>query len=201
MQSPKMSATYSPDDNKLRLYASKLDSKADASLLAAGFIWAPKKSTYIAQCWTPSREDVLLGLCGEIGLESGSDKQQRGVRIRRIKRIEANKRKYLRIIEDAERFLNYWNHEGLTLERALNIASLSQLTHFFPPPEIGKMCGVLLALEKEVISVETAKSIECQAYGIIIKDAQRWIAHYDQRLCYERAMLEKQGGWIEPLRP
>jgi hypothetical protein len=33
---------------------------------AAGFAWAPGQKVFIAGCWTPEREDLLVDLCGEI---------------------------------------------------------------------------------------------------------------------------------------
>jgi hypothetical protein len=46
-------ATYSPEDNKLRLYsAARLDSETYARVKAAGFIWAPKQDLFVAPMWT-----------------------------------------------------------------------------------------------------------------------------------------------------
>lgn len=60
-------ATYSPDDNKLRLYStSRLDTATYERVRDAGFIWAPKQDCFVAPMWTPAREDLLLELCGEI---------------------------------------------------------------------------------------------------------------------------------------
>ncbi|HLX60309.1 MAG TPA: DUF3560 domain-containing protein [Planctomycetota bacterium] len=68
-----LTATYSPDDNKLRLYASaRLDAEIYARVRAAGFAWAPKQGLFVAPMWTPEREDLLLDLCGEIGDEDTS---------------------------------------------------------------------------------------------------------------------------------
>lgn len=68
-----MTATYSPEDNKLRLYASsRLDDETYARVKAAGFAWAPKQQLFVAPKWTPDREDLLLELCGEIGDEDTS---------------------------------------------------------------------------------------------------------------------------------
>ena len=65
-----ISATYSPEDNKLRLYAStRLDSVTFAEVKAAGFIWAPKQDLFVAPAWTPEREALALALAGEIGDE------------------------------------------------------------------------------------------------------------------------------------
>jgi hypothetical protein len=66
-------ATYSPDDNKLRLYASsRLPKELYERVRAAGFIWAPKQDLFVAPMWTTDREDLLIELCGEIGDEDTS---------------------------------------------------------------------------------------------------------------------------------
>lgn len=60
-------ATYSPEDNKLRLYASsRLDAETFARVKASGFVWAPKQELFVAPKWTPGREDLLIELAGEI---------------------------------------------------------------------------------------------------------------------------------------
>ena len=60
-------ATYSPDDNKLRLYALlRLDEETYARVKDAGFKWAPKQGFFVVPAWTPGREDVLLSLAGDI---------------------------------------------------------------------------------------------------------------------------------------
>ena len=66
-------ATYSPDDNKLRLYASsRLPPEIYEKVKAAGFRWAPKQELFVAPMWTPSREDLLIELAGEVGDEDTS---------------------------------------------------------------------------------------------------------------------------------
>lgn len=63
-------ATYSPDDNKLRLYASqRLDADTYARVKAAGFSWAPKQGLFVAPMWTPERAELCEELAGEIGDE------------------------------------------------------------------------------------------------------------------------------------
>lgn len=65
-----MTATYSPEDNKLRLYSlSRLSRDLYDRVKVAGFKWAPKQELFVAPMWTPDREDLLLDLCGEIGDE------------------------------------------------------------------------------------------------------------------------------------
>lgn len=66
-------ATYSPEDNKLRLYASgRLPPELYARIKAAGFRWAPKQDLFFAPAWTPEREDLLEELAGEIEDEDKS---------------------------------------------------------------------------------------------------------------------------------
>jgi hypothetical protein len=66
-------ATYSPEDNKLRLYSSsRLDAETYAQVKAAGFKFATKQDLFVAPMWTPAREDLLLELCDEIGDEDST---------------------------------------------------------------------------------------------------------------------------------
>jgi hypothetical protein len=106
-----MNATYSPEDNKLRLYAeTRLDPELYARVKAAGFIWAPKQDLFVAPMWTPGREDLLIELCGEVGDEDTS----------LIDRAE----------ERAERFEDYSDKRGKDAERAR--AGVSAITDHIP---------------------------------------------------------------------
>lgn len=68
-----ITATYSPEDNKIRLSASqRLDKDLYLRVKAAGFIWAPKQGIFVAPKWTPEREDLALELAGEIDDEDTS---------------------------------------------------------------------------------------------------------------------------------
>ena len=68
-----LTASYAPEDNKLRLYsASRLDAEDYARVKAAGFAWAPKQDCFVAPMWTPAREDLALELAGEIDDEDTS---------------------------------------------------------------------------------------------------------------------------------
>ncbi|MDU3074772.1 MAG: DUF3560 domain-containing protein [Mixta calida] len=60
-------ATYSPDDNKLRLYSlHRLDEETYQRVKDAGFKYAPRQALFVAPMWTPDREDLLIELAGEI---------------------------------------------------------------------------------------------------------------------------------------
>ena len=78
-------ATYSPDDNKLRLYASsRLDAETYARVKAAGFSWAPKQELFVAPMWTPEREDLLLELADEIEDEGATPAERAATRAERF---------------------------------------------------------------------------------------------------------------------
>jgi hypothetical protein len=63
----KIKATYSPEDNKIRLYPSeRLEQTAYEKVSKAGFKWAPAQKLFVAPKWTPQREDLALELAGEI---------------------------------------------------------------------------------------------------------------------------------------
>ena len=66
-------ATYSPEDNKLRFYPGARLGKEDYERARlAGFSWAPKQELFVAPMWTPAREDLMIEWCGEIGDEDKS---------------------------------------------------------------------------------------------------------------------------------
>ncbi len=65
-----ITATYSPEDNKLRLYAAyRLDDDLYQQVSEAGFKWAPKQELFVAPSWTPAREDLCFELAGDIEAE------------------------------------------------------------------------------------------------------------------------------------
>jgi phospholipid N-methyltransferase len=91
-------ATYSPEDNKLRLTPfHRLDKEDYERVKAAGFKWAPRQELFVAPMWTPDREDLLVELCGEIGDEDTSLVERAEQRADRFTDYSANRRR------DAER--------------------------------------------------------------------------------------------------
>ena len=138
-------------------------------------------------------------------------KERRDVRARRIKKIEADKRKRERTKLDCERLLTAWLNDGkpLTHERARAIANYEQLnTHRcyplaeFPrnPPasqyegSMGLWSAVGEDAEHAIITPDQAHQIALVGHSRLIDHCLRWIEHYNNRLAYERAMLEDQGG-------
>jgi protein-L-isoaspartate O-methyltransferase len=283
---PGLSATYSPDDNKLRLYSvRRLDPELYARVKAAGFAWAPKQELFVAPMWTPARADLLIELCGSIddedtslveraeqradrfedygearasdadaahaavariadGIPMGQPilighhserharrdakriengmrravhlwetskywadrakgalrhakyKELPGVRHRRIKGLEADKRKHGRTIKEAEHYAKLWRAEGLTREKAIAIANYD---HVSLPPKPGQEYGgslwsALTDVTEDAITVKAAAAHALGVHERQIAHAQRWIDHLENRLAYERAMLDESGG-------
>ncbi len=88
-----ISATYSPEDNKLRLYASsRLDAETYAEVKAAGFVWAPKQELFVAPKWTPAREDLALKLAGDIEPEEMTLAERAQIKAERLDNLAAKRR-------------------------------------------------------------------------------------------------------------
>lgn len=290
-----MTATYSPEDNKLRLYAAtRLDADTYKTVTDAGFRWAPKQGFFVAPMWTPAREDFLTELCGEVGdedtslveraaeradrfadysgkraseadaarkavgaiagnipfgqpilvghhserrarkdaerIENGmrravrlwdtSDywkqraegalqhakyKELPAVRARRIKTLEADKRKQERARDEAAHWLKKWSTEGLTHEQALAIANYCWL--HLPRKEGDRedsSCfptayDALTGSHPTLYAPRTLAEIigtALRVYPYTIERCERWIKHYENRIAYERAMLDEAGGTV-----
>jgi protein-L-isoaspartate O-methyltransferase len=85
-------ATYSPDDNKLRIYPRhRLDAETYSRVKEAGFKWAPKQELFVAPMWTPSREDLAIELCGEIDDEDRTLVERAEERAERFEGYEENR--------------------------------------------------------------------------------------------------------------
>ncbi|ESX03679.1 hydrolase [Mesorhizobium sp. LSJC268A00] len=87
-----ISATYSPEDNKLRLYpAARLDNETYQRVKNDGFVWAPKQGLFVAPKWSPSREDLAIELAGEIEPEEMTLAERAQAKADRLDEL-ANKR-------------------------------------------------------------------------------------------------------------
>lgn len=130
-------------------------------------------------------------------------KELPAVRHRRIKSIEADKRKSERELADAEKYLAAWQKPDLTMQQAKNIANYDHAARCYPladfprqPPasQYEGLMGLYSALDGGVISVAQAQEIATASNQRVIKRCRRWLDHYENRLSYERAMLGEQGG-------
>lgn len=90
-------ATYSPEDNKLRFYATcRLDAEEYAEARAAGFRYAPKQELFYCPRWTTKSEDFLLTKVDFIGdedqprAERAADRAERFAMYRDKRRADAH---------------------------------------------------------------------------------------------------------------
>jgi protein-L-isoaspartate O-methyltransferase len=259
-----MYATYSPEDNKLRLYpSSRLPKDLYDRVKAAGFIWAPKQELFVAPAWTPTREDLLTELCGEIGDEDTSLVDRAEERAERFEdysdKREADAHQAHAAVDaiadniplgqpilvghhserharkDAERIRNgmtkavkmwetakYWTqraagaiHHAKYKERpdvrARRIkgleAEIRKCKARYTPSDNKVLMQKEYSYATGIYSAEEVPHVWCAPRGgrggswvpvyrlpAIEAGEQRWIAHYENRLAYERAMLAEQGG-------
>jgi hypothetical protein len=122
------------------------------------------------------------------------------VRARRIKTIEADKRKQERAKADEEKWLKLWGKEGLSLEQARTLANYCHLYVCRGPEGQHWSAWDVLRPEEERYNgcpgwtVEQVQAAAREAYPRTIERCDRWIEHYENRLAYERAMLAEAGG-------
>jgi phospholipid N-methyltransferase len=138
-------------------------------------------------------------------IEHAKYKELPGVRARRIKKIEAEKRKDERSKKHALKCIDLWGTPPLTKTWALKIANtVDNHGHYcfsladYPRPETasqyeGSQC-LWSALSGEIITPEQAKALSIPHKHRVIALCDRWINHYNNRLTYEKAMLAAQGA-------
>ena len=132
-------------------------------------------------------------------------KELPAVRARRIKGIEADKRKAQRSADEAAKCLSVWQRENLSLAAAVAVAGAAyssrsySLADFPRDPPASQYEGPMSladALERGVVSVGRARGDCLKSYGRTVAWYARWIEHYQNRLAYENAMLQEQGGKV-----
>jgi Domain of unknown function (DUF3560) len=134
-------ASYSPDDDKLRLYASgRLDAETYAEVKAAGFRWAPKQDLFFTS-WSPRAEDLATKLAGEIEDE---DKSLTG-----------------RGQERAERFTDYQEERADEAERArAAVSAIAENIPFGQPILVGHHSERRARKDAEEIEVGMHKAVK-----------------------------------------
>jgi protein-L-isoaspartate O-methyltransferase len=153
-----MNATYSPEDNKLRLYSDvKLPRETYDNARKLGFIWAPNQQLFVAPMWTPEREDFLIDLCGDIEDEDTS----------LVDRAE----------QRSERFETYRGNRARDSEKAVaHVKSIADYIPFGQPILVGHHSERRARKDAERIGNGMAKAVkmwqqseywQCRAEGAI----------------------------------
>ncbi len=137
-----MTATYCPDDNRLRLYSvARLDKETYDRVKAAGFRWAPMQKLFFAPTWSPRAEDLLIELCGEIGDEDTTLTE--------------------RAEERADRFEDYSDKRLADAEAARKaVAAIAEHIPFAQPILVGHHSEKSARRDKEKIDAGMRKSVK-----------------------------------------
>lgn len=141
----------------------------------------------------------------ERAIKHAKYKELPAVRARRIKKLEAELRSSLRDKEESELRLRLWGRENLSHELAMEIANRCSISRCFtlaeypreePATQYEGPMSLWSALRDNVCTVEQARVIAIRSAEAVLAWALRWIAHYEMRLSYERAMLGEAGGIV-----
>ena len=132
-------------------------------------------------------------------------KERPDVRARRIKTIEADKRKQERTRTESLGFLSQWDAEPMTMDLATAIANQDYCSRCYPLAEYPRdppasqyegHTSLWSALTDGIVNAEQARRLAREMHAWVVAFSSRWIEHYDNRLAYERAMLADAGGTI-----
>jgi phospholipid N-methyltransferase len=129
-------------------------------------------------------------------------KERPEVRARRIKGLEADKRKQERNQAQAETCLKLWNTPGLTPETALIMAGRTEAGRLTCHREDTNWYHAYDVLQPDgerwtrcpSMTLEQVQTIARRSYPETIAHCQVWIDHINNRLLYEKAMLDEQGA-------
>lgn len=130
------------------------------------------------------------------------------VRRERILRLEAEQRKHLKNLADLLKYRKGWEvvHDEEDGEKATKIARYVAGNNIYDGqnyqhprnPEISRSLWSLLTLEDDPISGHEAAALYFENRqsepGTLGDRWERWSRHYENRLAYENAMLENEGG-------
>ena len=134
-------------------------------------------------------------------------KELPAVRARRIKTIEADLRKRERQLKEARSNLLMWQQDDLTHERATYYTGRGVGNFYLPRkegdrPDFAQNPCAWTALKGDHPTLYAPRSFEevrehaLRHFPKQIAYIERWTAHYQNRLSYERSMLEADGGLL-----
>jgi len=147
-------------------------------------------------------------------------KELPAVRARRIKKLEAEQRKYVRANTECRNLLKFWHGETSVTNRATGEKRLVEITEEnrnLLYQILGRMSSTGVSVrgkdgqnwysawdclrpdEERYQNCPDKTVADLQESAVRLQAAQidknnRWLAHYNNRLAYERAMLDEQGA-------
>lgn len=211
-------ATYSPEDNKLRLYVGRVPREEFLKLRAAGWVTLHKQREAgggdFCAVWTPERRDTALEYGGGVILdedmgpaERAADRAERfsGYRDKREGEACGHADRYdtqpqahgFQSQARAERAAA--RHDRIA-DRATDAWSKAEywqrrtagvISHALHKAAPGVRMGRILTLEAELRGLRARWERSGEEPSQYAKD---WIAHTEMRLAYENQMIENEGG-------
>ena len=130
-------------------------------------------------------------------------KELPAVRARRIKTLEADRRRHERDKAASEKHAATWRKlsDPDSLKRKDGApTTLSDRVGFLARLGVGCRTDLASRLEKGEIAAEAAQASVISGHEAIVESERRWIAHLDNRLAYERALLD-ESGYVPPPKP
>lgn len=196
------SATYSPQDDKIRLFfgGTRIPKDEWDRLKGAGFTWTMKQDSDMVGLWTPAREDIALDMCGDIEDEDQPREERAADRAERFEGYR-DKREG-EAVGLADRFdSGPAVHGNQSLARATRAAARHDRIGGHAVNQWSKAeywqrrtAGVIahaLYLEQPAVRHRRIKGLEADLRAA---SPGRWADHYQLRLAYEKQMLAAQGG-------
>ena len=143
------------------------------------------------ECWKAAQywQDRAKG-----AIRLAKYKERPDVRARRIKGLEADKRKEERSQADAQKFLKAYEDPQARTAKLRDGRDL--LPALLQTWEGGLSYENQTRLKNEELPFEEALSMATSAKRATVANTQRWIDHLSNRIAYERAMLDEQGGTV-----
>ena len=201
------SATYSPQDDKIRLFfAYRLGKPEWNALKANGWTWTMKQDSDMVAKWTPEREDEALALCGEIGDEDQPREERAADRAERFEGYQDKREGEAVALADRYDSTSAV-HGHQDARRAERSAARHDRVAGRAVAQWGKAeywqartAGVIshaLHLERPDVRFRRIKGYESDLRSLETRtDARgiRYADHFRNLLAYERQMLAAQGG-------
>ena len=198
-------ATYSPEDNKLRLYVGRVPRDEYEALRKAGFVSTPKQSCDFVATWTPAREDLALSYLedGEdIEDEDYSPEERAADRAERFSGYRDKRADEAGGL--ADRFdagpseFGHQNRQRAERQAARHDRLRSHAVSQWSKAEYWqtRTAGVIShALYRSSAHVRRGRILTIESdLRRWAAGSERWKTHLELRLTYERAMLAEEGG-------
>ena len=143
------------------------------------------------ECWKAAQywQDRAKG-----AIRLAKYKERPDVRARRIKGLEADKRKQERSQADAQKFLKAYEDPQARTAKLRDGRDL--LPALLQTWEGGLSYENQMRVKNGELPFEEALSMATSAKRATVANTQRWIDHLSNRIAYERAMLDEQGGTV-----